>query len=95
MAWLSMADQVTSSALRHSHKHFIACDSFSVTLEAVKVPVPISALLSGFKSVRASNQRVEILQNGPSERLYPMFFYGRKLSDRSAVTTFFSCLACL
>ena len=51
MAWLSMADQVTSSAPRHSHKQLIACDSFSVTLEAVKVPLPLTALLSGFKSV--------------------------------------------
>ena len=53
--------------------------------------MPMKALLSGFKSV----PRVEILRNGPSERLYPMFFYGRKFLDRSAVTTFFRCLACL
>ena len=49
MAWLSMADQATSSAPRHSHKHSIAHDSFNLILEAVKMPLPLNALLSGFK----------------------------------------------
>ena len=48
---MSMADQVTSSAPRHSHKHLIAYDSFDLILEVVKMPLPTNSLLSGFKSV--------------------------------------------
>ena len=51
MAWLSMADQVTSSAPKHSHKHSIAYDSFNLILEAVKMPLALNALLPGFKAV--------------------------------------------